>query len=82
MKNKWVKEGRFVTTKGTTITYRYTGTMYTVESRKRQIPHANGVGTWAHTTYFACRDGRQMIEKYSLKDAKEYVEQLVLMTGD
>ena len=81
-KSKWIKEGRTVSPKGTTITYRYVGTMYTVESRKCQIPHANGSGFWEYTSYFVLRDGKQLIEKHSLKDAKEYAEQLVDMTGD
>ena len=74
--NKWIKEGRTVSPKGTTITYRYVGTMYTVESRKRQIPHANGDGFWEYTSYFILYDGKQLIEKHSLKDAKEYAERL------
>lgn len=80
--SRWIKEGRTVAPIGTTITYRYVDTMYTIESRKRHIPHANGSGSWDHTTFFVLRDGRKMIEKYSLKDAKEYVEQLFDMTGD
>ena len=80
--NKWIKEGRTVAPIGTTITYRLVGTMYTVESRKRHIRHANRSGYWDHTTYFVLRDGRQLIERYSLKDAKEYAEQLFDQTGD
>lgn len=80
--SRWIKEGRTVSPRGTTNTYRLVGTMYSVESRKRQIPHANGSGTWLHTSYFVLRDGRQLVEKYSLKDAKEYAEQLFDTTGD
>ena len=80
--SRWIKEGRTVSPRGTTNTYRLIGTMYSVESRKRQIPHANGIGTWQHTSYFVLRDGRQLVEKYSLKDAKEYAEQLFDTTGD
>ena len=80
--SRWIKEGRTVSPKGTTITYRLVGTMYSVESRKRHIPHANRSGSWDHTTFFVLRDGRQLIEKYSLKDAKEFAEQLFDTTGD
>ena len=80
--SRWIKEGRTVSPRGTTNTYRLVGTMYSVESRKRQILHANGSGTWLHTSYFVLRDGRQLVEKYSLKDAKEYAEQLFDTTGD
>ncbi len=47
-----------------------------IESRKRHIPHANGSGTWDHTTYFVIKDGREIIERYTLKDAKKYAEEL------
>lgn len=70
---KWGKIGRTVSLKGTTIIYA-NGTGYTIESRKRHIPHANGEGTWDHTTYWVLKDGKEIIERYSLKDAKEYVE--------
>ena len=50
---KWIKINKVVSvSKGTTITYRLEGTPYTVESRKRPIPHANREGTWDHTSYF------------------------------
>ncbi len=74
---KWVKEGRIVSTERTINIYRLVGTQYTVQSRKRLIPHAGGrSGGWWHTSYFVLRDGRELIEKYSLKDAKDYVEKL------
>ena len=76
---KWTKEGRTVSANGTTIIYRAVGTQYTVQSRKRLIPHANGKsGGWWHTSYFVLRDGRELIEKYSLRDAKEYAENLII----
>lgn len=74
---KWVKEGRIVSAEMTINIYRLVGTQYTVQSRKRLIPHAGGrSGGWWHTSYFVLRDGRELIEKYSLKDAKDYVEKL------
>ena len=48
---KWVKIQREVDSNGTTITYSGEGTGFTIESRKRHIPHANRIGTWDHTSY-------------------------------
>ena len=75
-KIKWVKMGRTVSMEGTTITYMGEGTDISIESRKRHIPHANGTGTWDHTSYFVIRDGQELTEKMSLSDAKEFAEQM------
>lgn len=70
---KWIKTGRTENAESTTITYELAGnTSYSIESRKRHIPHTNRSGTWDHTSYFVLKDGQELIEKYSLKDAKEY----------
>lgn len=71
---RWEKTGREVNAEGTTIIYSGSGTTLTIESRKRHIPHANGIGTWDHTSYFVLDDGKELAERYSLKDAKEYAE--------
>ena len=74
---KWAKTGKQVSAAlGTTITYRLEGTPYTVESRKRHIPHANRSGTWDHTSYFVRKDGVDVAEKHTLRAAKEYAEAL------
>lgn len=73
---KWVKVGKTASSEGTTVTYRSEGTDITIESRKRHIPHANGSGTWDHTTYFILRSGKELKECYTLKDAKEYAERI------
>jgi len=74
----WKRTGRRVSAEGTDTIYTAIGTNFTIESRKRHIPHANGrSGTWDHTTYFVLRDGYEMVEKYSLADAKEYAEALM-----
>lgn len=71
---KWIRFGKTVTAEGTTIAYIGKDTPYVIESRKRHIPHAGGrSGTWDHTSYFVLKDGQELIEKFSLKDAKEYV---------
>ncbi len=73
---KWEKIETTINKDGRTIVYQATGTRITIESRKRHIPHANGVGTWEHTSYFVIADGKELVEKWSLKDAKEYAEKI------
>lgn len=71
----WEKTRRVVDSEGTTNTYTGKGTDLTIESRKRRIPHAGGrSGTWNHTSFFVLRNGEELAEKYSLKDAKEFAE--------
>ena len=78
----WTKMGRTVSAEGTTIEYAGLGTSLTIESRKRKIPHANGSGFWWHTSYFVLDNGRELKEKYSLRDAKEYSEKLKEASDD
>lgn len=73
---EWKKTGKIVSDEGTTITYS-SGTAYTIESRKRHIPHANGSGTWDHTTYHILRDGVEVGKQYSLSDAKYLAENMI-----
>jgi len=70
----WKKIDKSENREGTTITYRGLGTDLIIQSRKRHIPHANGVGTWDHTTYFVLKDGKEVKELYSLRDAKDFAE--------
>lgn len=76
MSLKWEKTGRTEDSQGTTITYSAEGTGLAVQSRKRQIPHANGIGTWTHTSFFVMKSGEDVAEKNSLADAKRYAEKL------
>jgi hypothetical protein len=75
----WKKTGKIVSAEGTTVEYRPAKARIniSVESRKRHIPHANGSGTWDHTSYFVILDGADVKEKWTLKDAKEYAEGLI-----
>ena len=73
---KWEKVGTIINKSGRTIIYSGKGTSLTIESRKRKIPHANGIGTWDHTSYVVLMDGKEVKEKYSLKDAKAFAERL------
>lgn len=70
----WTKTGKTVSLQGTTITYSAEGTPYTIESRKRPIPHAGGGGSWDYTSYFVLKDGEELIEKQRLGDAKVFAE--------
>ena len=71
---KWIRTGRTVGPEGTTIIYEGHRAGIRIESRKRHIPHANGIGTFDHTTYFVMVDGKDLKERYTLKAAKEWVE--------
>lgn len=80
--NTWAKTGRTVGPEGTTITYtdlRETG--LTIESRKRHIPHANGAGTWDHTTYWVLRDGEELVEHWTLAGAKVWADRYAIERG-
>lgn len=72
----WTKTDRHVTADGTTIIYKAEGTGYTVESRKRHIKHANGSGTWDHTSYFVLLNGQEIKERYTLRAAMAYAEEM------
>lgn len=74
----WKRVGKEITKEGTTITYSLEGTDLKVESRKRHIEHSGGDGTWDHTTYFAMKDGKDIKELWTLKEAKKYVEKLAM----
>lgn len=78
---KWKKTGRTVNAEGTDIIYEPVGaekSRITIESRKRHIPHANRGGTWDHTTYHVIQGGNELVTRYSLKDAKEYADNLII----
>lgn len=81
--NIWIRVGKSVNRDGTTITYQYKGNPWLIiQSRKRHIPHAGGrPGTWDHTTYFVLINGVEEKECYSLRDAKEYCNELYGLEG-
>ena len=75
---KWVNMGKTINEEGTTITYEAADYPITIESRKRHIPHAGcRSGTWDHTSYFVLYLGEEVVEKNSLRDAKEYAEKML-----
>ena len=71
---KWIRTGRTVGPEGTTIIYEGHRAGIRIESRKRHIPHANGQGTWDHTTYWVVLNGEDLKQLYSLTDAKAWAE--------
>ena len=79
----WKKLEKNVNAEGTTITYKRLPepgdpeTAVLVQSRLRHVPHANREGTWDHTTYVVIINGVEIRERYSLKDAKDYAEEVL-----
>lgn len=75
---KWEKVGKNINHEGTTITYQAKGFGFYIQSRKRHIPHANGVGTWDHTTYWLLVPTVNFEKQFwSMKDAKKFAEEKV-----
>lgn len=74
----WQRIGRTVEGNGATTTiYRSLHDhRFTIESRKRPIAHASGSGFWLHTSYFVLFDGNDVKERYSLKDAKKWADDM------
>jgi len=74
----WIKTSRTVHADGSAETrYEAAGTCYAVESRKRPIKHANGVGSWMHTEYFLIRPDSTEKMFNRLMDAKAAAEKEV-----
>ena len=72
---QWEKTGRQVGPAGRTVRYRAKeNPRFEIESRKRPVPHANGVGSWDYTSYWVMVDGQDVKERHSLREAKEWAE--------
>lgn len=71
----WKRYGRVVRSDGcsTTIYHSDEGGLK-IESRRRPIPHANGVGYWMYTSYYLIQADGSEKEYHSLADAKEAAE--------
>ena len=68
-----------VNSEGKTITYQAAGTnrQLLIQSRLRHIPHANGIGTWDHTTYHVICRGQEAKKVWQrLGEAKEEAEKI------
>lgn len=73
----WSKISRNVNAEGeVTITYQGAGTDLLIQSRKRNIPHANREGFWQHTTYVVMRHGDDLHAFVTLEDAKKFAEEV------
>lgn len=79
---KWRATGKIVKANGEkTVFYRGDGTDYRIESRTRWIQNNKNDGQRLFTTYMVLKwPDEEVAEKYSLTDAKLYVEGL--MKGD
>lgn len=69
---RWERTGREVKANGeSTTTYTsHDPEGWTIESRKRNIPHANGIGSWSHTEFFLIKPDGTEIVYARLGDAK------------
>ena len=75
----WKKISQVVGSEGRILAYGVKGyDNIRIESRKRRIPHSNGVGGWFYTSYFVVTEDGREIEKYTLKDAKTVAEKMIL----
>lgn len=73
---KWTQTGIRISGKygEKTITYKAQGLDAWIESRKKAVPHANGIGVWMHTTYFVVQPDGSEKEYWKLSDAKKAAE--------
>lgn len=79
----WTKLTRNVSAEGeVTITYRGDGTPLLLQSRKRNFPHANNrPGYWQATTYVVMRDGEDLAERRTKRDAEVWAERYAERRG-
>ncbi len=56
------------------VRYEAEGCAYAIESRRRPIRHANGIGSWLYTSYWLISTDGTEKEFHSLQDAKEAAE--------
>ena len=77
---RWERTGREVKANGESkMTYTsHDPEGWTIESRKRKILHANGIGSWTHTTYVLIWPDETETEHWTLRSAKATAETLLL----
>ena len=51
------------------------GCPFEIEARKRAIPHANGSGSWMHTSFYLIRPDGTEKEYMRLRDAQRAAEE-------
>lgn len=75
---RWTKQSKTVSEDGTLIVYDGEGTDLVIVSYKKRIEHASRDGYWYHTTFFlhdVITDWEK--EFWTMKDAKEFAEQMI-----
>ena len=74
---KWRATGKVVKANGEkTVFYRGEGTDYRIESRRRWIQNNKNDGQRLFTTYVVLLVDEVVVEKMSLADAKNFVEEM------
>ena len=74
---KWRATGKIVKANGEkTVFYRGDGTDYRIESRRRWIQNNKNDGQRLFTTYVVLLVDEVVVEKMSLADAKNFVEEM------
>lgn len=74
---RWRATGKIVKANGEkTVFYRGAGTDYRIESRTRWIQNNKNDGQRLFTTYVVLLVDEVVVEKYSLADAKNFVEEM------
>lgn len=56
------------------VRYEAEGCAYAIESRRRPIRHANGIGSWLYTSYWLISPDGSEKEYHRLQDAKKAAE--------
>lgn len=72
---EWIGIDRNENADGVTITYKGLGTNMLIQSRKRKIPHSGRDGFWWSTSFVLIDNGKEVVTKRSLKDAKKFAEE-------
>lgn len=76
--SRWIRSGKTIMGNGEqTIRYESYLTPCMVESRRRAVKHANGIGDWFHTTYVVIYPDGAEKECWSLKAAQRAAESVV-----
>ena len=71
---KWYRTGRTVTSTGESTTVYKSDGGHTIESRKRNMPHAARGGFWQLTTYWLILPDGSEKQFHRLQDAKKAAE--------
>ena len=74
---RWVRTGTTIKDNGErTIVYQGINTPYQIECRRRLLGNKKNNSMRLSTSYFVVKDGEELAEKFLLRDAKGFVENL------